>query len=344
MDDKTTTKLLSESMKTPFYKEYFNKKKFESFIDFPTVDKKTIQKNPSLFVNNEFNLNEMIIEKTSGSSGIPLTCYKTKSEQLSLACQLTGLRSEFDKGVDYSRFLEFGGHQIPLLKSSNEKMENLMLSARYINSSMLEYYWNRINTFSPTFIQGFPSILTEMALYALKKNIKINLKNLTYLETRSENLSQYQVKIIEKVFERPVACHYGTKEVWTIAYSCRKGKLHLNEKNVYVECEKAKGASYESDMNELLVTSKVLYAMPFIRYRLGDVGKILNTCECGSKKPVIQVDGRSNEIVHSVNGVKGRMVLSPLKAFLQSNSRIEQIQIEQNSINCFLIRVVGDIY
>ena len=81
--------------------------------------------------------------------------------------------------------------------------------------------------------------------------------------------------------------------------------MHINAEHVYVECLKENGEpAAAGESGELIITDLDNYGMPFIRYRIGDVGMLSDRkCNCGRGLPIMEtVGGRTFDIIVGTNG------------------------------------------
>ena len=62
---------------TEFYKEYHS----AILSDFPVIDKNIIRARQDDFISNKFDKADLITMKTSGSTGIPFTCYQDRNKK-----------------------------------------------------------------------------------------------------------------------------------------------------------------------------------------------------------------------------------------------------------------------
>ena len=88
---------------------------------------------------------------------------------------------------------------------------------------------------------------------------------------------------MEAFFNCKVASQYGCYEVNSIAYECPFHKLHVMTENVYVEIV---------EDNQICITSKHNRVMPFVRYKVGDRGRLCTdkNCSCGSQEPILELE------------------------------------------------------
>ena len=101
-------------------------------------------------------------------------------------------------------------------------------------------------------------------------------------------------QIVES-FGAPVRELYGTHEFGIIAWQCPQADtLHVADDSVIVEVLKDGRAATPGESGEVVITRLHAFAMPFIRYRLGDlVTQGDSPCPCGAPfSTVLTVQGR----------------------------------------------------
>jgi phenylacetate-coenzyme A ligase PaaK-like adenylate-forming protein len=143
-----------------------------------------------------------------------------------------------------------------------------------------------------------------------------------------------QRALMEQAFGCKVYNQYGCREVPNIAWECPQGGLHLCADLVYLESLPADGAP------RLVVTSLTNRLMPFIRYDLGDSGRLLpGGCPCGSPFPLLEMGlCRHNDLIRT----RGGRCLHPscLNALLYGQTRIRQYQWVQGDLDRITLNLV----
>ena len=87
---------------------------------------------------------------------------------------------------------------------------------------------------------------------------------------------------IRETFAAPLYETYGSHECPLIAWECRhSGDLHTCDDGVLVEVLRDGLTAEPGERGEVVVTNLHAYAMPFIRYRIGDVATRAEGCRCG---------------------------------------------------------------
>jgi phenylacetate-CoA ligase len=120
--------------------------------------------------------------------------------------------------------------------------------------------------------------------------------------------------------------------------------LHINTDHVYVEIVDDKGAAVEpGKMGRVIVTDLINYAMPFIRYEIGDYAVVsAETCSCGRNMPLLEkVVGRVADflITKELTKVAG---VSLIERTLTKIQGVKQMQIIQNSLDDIMVNIVPD--
>lgn len=117
-----------------------------------------------------------------------------------------------------------------------------------------------------------------------------------------------------------VSSSYSSEEVGPIGFECKvhPNHYHVVSSNVIVHPSKEEYIQDGVTCNRILVTHLHSYATPFIRYDLGDLGRVSDGCKCGFNGQVItELFGRvSGALCHA----DGRRT-----AFLVQNRKIKEI-------------------
>ena len=109
-------------------------------------------------------------------------------------------------------------------------------------------------------------------------------------------------RILRDVLNCHVTNIYGAREVGHIAMRCPEGNFHINEENLLVEEEEPSNG--KESAGELLVTTLDATIMPFLRYRMGDLGRLARKeCTCGRSLLLLEeLVGRTGEIFRTRDG------------------------------------------
>jgi phenylacetate-CoA ligase len=157
-------------------------------------------------------------------------------------------------------------------------------------------------------------------------------------------LHDWQRRRIEATFGCPVTNRYGCEEVSLIACECEAHRgLHVNADSVLVEVVRDGRPAPPGVPGSVVVTDLSNFAMPLVRYQIGDVGVLTDrACPCGRGLPLLEkVEGREADYVVTADG---RLVsgISLTENFALLVPGVAQIQIVQEEVRHFRFRVVRD--
>ncbi len=196
----------------------------------------------------------------------------------------------------------------------------------------------------PNYLNTYPSVVAELARQALAQK---NAPRFDHVLTAGEVVTEEIRNLCTEAFGAQIVDSYGCQEFGKIAVQCEhaQGRLHICTSNVMVEVlDDNDRQVLPGGTGRVVVTSLYNYAMPFIRYEIGDYVTLADgPCPCGRSGPTIaQVHGRRRNMIVLPNGdrrwVAGR-TLSELSHILaarnlrlvQKTSQLLEIQYEATS-------------
>ena len=152
-----------------------------------------------------------------------------------------------------------------------------------------------LRRFRPDVLGGPASALTRLADAATDED-RLAIRP-RFMTSGSETLTAPMRERITAAFGAPVYENYGCHELGQVAWQCKKtGGLHVCDEGVIAEIIKDGRPALPGEQGELVGTNLYCYAMPFIRYRSGDVvTRGPETCACGRS-------------CSTLSGVLGRML------------------------------------
>jgi phenylacetate-CoA ligase len=189
-----------------------------------------------------------------------------------------------------------------------------------------------LRAFAPTVLYGFAGYFARLAR-ALGGSLRPRM-----VFTSGELLDPATRRTIETGLGAPVLDVYGCTEVKEIAWQCpaREG-YHVNADWLLVEVESGDAGERAG---RLLVTSLYNFAMPLLRYEVGDAGFAMEgRCVCGRGLPLIAPTlGRSVDHVALANGT----LVAPysLTCAVEAIEGMQQYQFVQTQADVVELRVV----
>jgi phenylacetate-CoA ligase len=289
---------------------------------------------------------------TSGSTGAPLRCIRTKMELIAAERNVWRYRNAWGIAATArhtSLVARFGHTSLGRLEPSEPIVKN---SGRH---SKIEFDIDAppepeairvrkvLQQNSPEILLGGMSYLRLFADLILEGKVEPLGSQLKIVESIAEFLDPRDRERMSEAFGCPVVNIYGSRETHVIAYDCPNLNLHVVTDNVIIESIQPENEQLEP---ETVVTSLVFKTMPFIRYNLGDFVSIdLEPCSCGWSSPLLQiVHGRKADMVAGHPAVSGSFLFGALMTrFYRAGFRgIKQFQVVQNAVDRFTLFVVAE--
>lgn len=165
--------------------------------------------------------------------------------------------------------------------------------------------------------------------------------------TSAGTLHPHMREVIERCFRAPVFNRYGSREVGDVACECeRHNGLHVCSPTHHVEILKSDGTPTDAgEVGEVVITSLTNFAMPLVRYRIGDLAAwSAAQCECGRGWPILsEVTGRVTELLFTANGstVSPLTLVHMIGVTSNPGGWIRQFQVVQQRDRSLLVRLVA---
>jgi phenylacetate-CoA ligase len=208
------------------------------------------------------------------------------------------------------------------------------VSAYEYTSAQLDAWAETIRSYRPVLLHGYASVLAELARHVAARRIAMP-RSLLGVYPTAEVLDDAQREIMERAFGCKVFNQYGSREIPNIACECRRGKMHVFSDMVYLESLREDGE------DRLVVTSLTNRLMPFIRYDIGDSGRLLDGgCDCGWPFPLMEMGMcRHNDLIRTRAGKTFHP--SYFNRLLYGLTQVEQYQFVQEAPDRIVLNVVA---
>jgi phenylacetate-coenzyme A ligase PaaK-like adenylate-forming protein len=155
----------------------------------------------------------------------------------------------------------------------------------------------QLNELQPAMLSGYASALGLLAQEQLDGRLNIHP---SIVISSAEPLSPENRSTILQAFGAPPRNNYGCSEGGVMGYECNQGRMHINADWIIFEPVDAGHDPIPDGQlsDRTLITNLANRVMPIIRYELGDrVTLSPEKCTCGITLPVVQVEGRTDEIL-----------------------------------------------
>lgn len=268
---------------------------FEEYAKLPVLTKSDIQVSFKELVTKGTETSTLLLNSTGGSTGMPLNFYQdgnytewADAARLRAWRYMTGVKERELEAVFWGAVRDIGaGITLKQLIYNFLRDGTLALNTFDLDKPTLRRYLKYYNLFKPSVVRGYASSLYYVACYVEKQALRLHKPKAVI--SSSEVLHARMRETIERVFGASVFDSYGCREMSQIAMECEAhAGLHLVYENQYVEIIG----------NDLIVTNLNNYSMPFLRYKVGDMARYIDSspCSCGRYSPrIINLMGRDND-------------------------------------------------
>ena len=328
-----------------YEKANFHPRNFNSFDDLPKIpilEKSTIRLELDTMLPRNVSKNKLICGRTSGTTAFPVKFYRGKTDlSWAIGAELRGYSWAGYKAGD--KLGLFWAYPLERARNFKFKLKELLKRRRLLNvANLSEESMDRfaaiLHRFKPSFIRGYTHSLNLFAAYLLQ-NDRFSI-NPRAIFTVSSTLFPHYRKAIEKAFNCKVHDYYGSNEVGYIAAQCGEHEgLHVSEENIFLEIVDDGEPVNAGEEGEVLVTNLHSYNMPFIRYNIGDSGKMLtDACSCGRELSLMTLEGRNYEYFMNSDGS-----FTSLRDFATvfEDLPISEFQVVQESLDLIVIKIVA---
>lgn len=333
------------SEKVKYYAEKdlnINGNPYDEIKKFPVLYKKEIKTRPEDFVVG--STQHLIVEKSSGSSGVQGQIYLSKDEA-SLSQAIQTLWWEWAGYQFGNRLMQTGmSPNRGLVKS----IKDFLLRTEYVVSYNIteEAAANKLKQLSnKEFDQlgGYASSLYVYASIAERNHIdKLKFKSAI---SWGDKMFPHFKKLIEKQFGAKVYDTYGCTEGFMIAGECSHGSMHIMSPHVYIEILDDQGNRLPAgEIGNVVVTRLDAFAMPLVRYYLGDLAILApreKKCTCGMNFPILEkIIGRDTDIVKT--RTNKFMIVHFFTGILEHIPEIKQFRVIQENLDSMKFEYIKD--
>jgi len=339
---------------SPYYREAFNRyniniNNINDFYRIPLLDKEIIRKEKERLISKNLYKIKFTLLNTGGSTGEPLEFLVSYS-----AGYIDYIHQKFIfEKMGYKKgdkIVAFDGSTIPsflrkkniywITKSNNDlPYGRLSYSSLYLNSDTIKYYVDHFLKFRPSILRGYPSFINDIAEYILEKNIDIPFI-IKGIQLTAECAFDFQIKNIEKAFKTKVFLQYGHSEQCVYAYTKDNTyEYYCSPFYGLVEVLDPHGKQVrKGEIGEIVATSFYNTAMPFIRYKTGDLAWFEGN-ENGIVK-IKKIEGRTQDFVYRKNGEKISITAIVFGQHYRAFRNIKKWQIVQNKMGEITINII----
>lgn len=314
----------------------------EDLKQFPILHKPDINENTDRLVT--VPKERLIPASGSGSSGIQGTVFMDKSAQASQrAMQMLWFEWSGYRAGD--RILQTGmTTNRGIIKALKDQfLRTAYIPAFTLSPDALASVLRQIEKSPRDYLFGYASSLYVLAKLSLE--LKIETIRFKKAVSWGDKLFPHYRKTIQQAFGCETLDTYGCTEGAMIGAECAEGSFHLCVNQCHIEVVDDDGQPVpEGKMGKVLVTRLDNFAMPLIRYYLGDLvetdsAKQVN-CACGRQLPQLKkIIGRDTDIVRTRSGKY--LIVHFFTAIFEHIPQVKQFQVIQKNLDELEIQYIA---
>lgn len=317
----------------------------EDYARLPLLEKRDFSESAAQLLADNADPRRLYTSGSGGSTGVPMR-YKHDHESYEWR-QAAHLRGNMWAGSGLGR-REFHLWGEPMKKAAGLReakrrawhfaLNHFYADAYDLTPALMERCLEEFNRRRPDVLIGYSHSLALFARFAEEKGVA-PWSPRGVIGT-AEKLQPHQREAVERVFRAPMFDRYGCREVMLIASECEEHRgMHLTADNLYVEILVDGRLAEPGETGEVVLTDLHNYAMPFLRYRSGDLATASDRkCPCGRGLPLIEeMCGRTLDILRTPEGRRISGVFVPM--FFKDYAWVEEFQLEQTAIDYIHVRI-----
>ncbi len=311
----------------------------------PLLTKDDIRRNTDRMLSDQADRHRLVPIKTSGSTGVSLKLFMDEtSRQWKRACT-----TRYDMWAGWHL-----GERVGAIWGNPESEQNWrmwlrnLLLVRHVcldtlkmDEDAMSRYHRRLLAKRPTILFGHAHSLYLFALFLKSEGVR-DIRPRGVISTAMV-LHDFERALMEDIFGCKVTNRYGCEEVSLMACECEAHSgLHVNMDSLVFECVDSDGNPVSpGEPGAVVVTDLTNFAMPIIRYKVGDVARMsVKPCSCGRSYPLVEsIEGRIADYIRTPEGqfVSG---ISLTENFAMALEGVKQLQIVQKAFDRLIFRIV----
>jgi phenylacetate-CoA ligase len=263
----------------------------QDIVHLPIISRTEIQEHHSQVISNRFTEKDYVVRTTSGSSGKMLRVLYEKDNLWTRICMYYRCMSMIGY-TPFQKLLYF----LPTPEKTGFTL-GLFRQMGLDPGTPFDEIRKHLLAFRPDIMAIYPSYAVSLGNYLSPDDIRrIGIKAISL---NSEMILARDRAEIERVFNCPTYDEYSSVEIGYIASMCKERRMHGFTDSLVLEIlDDQDNPCQPGEKGNVVLTSLINYAMPFLRYRMGDVASVLDSepCPCGSPFPMLgPVEGRKDD-------------------------------------------------
>lgn len=309
----------------PYYQETLQAAGLDREVKFfkeiwqqvPVLSRKMLQQHEQKLLSRKIprEHGQTNLIQSSGSTGRPVRV--TRTELTNLLWKIFTIREHLWHKRDFSgkmaaiRYAQKGKSEYPGVHARNWGPATHQLTETghsvTLNSNTdiaIQAKW--LMEQDPDYLLTYPSNLSALAKHFLDNGYSLN--KLKEVRSFGEALGSEVRDLCQEAWNVSLVDGYSTQEIGLIAFQCpeRAENYHIQSEINLVEIVNEDGIPCkEGETGRVLVTNLHNFAMPLLRYEVGDFAEVGAACPCGRGLPVLKrILGRVRNMITLPSGQK----------------------------------------
>jgi phenylacetate-CoA ligase len=334
-----------------YYREIFDKlgikpnaiENIDDLQKLPVLSKRDVLENEKSLISSHCK-EKLYTRKTGGSTGMTLHFMKEAKALALNDAVMWRCYKWYDIDIG-DKQVRFWGVPVTSGLRWKEQLKDFILNRIRISafdiseSSCLEYY-KKIKRFKPAYFYGYTTAIYGFCLFMKKAGINLHELNLKAVICTAEKMYPHHLELFKEVFNCPVVDEYGSSETGIISFQCKSGNMHLMSDHLCIEfLDEDSNHVKAGETGRIVVTDLASYAMPLIRYDIGDMGKASDDkCSCGINLPLMEIiEGRKEDFIRTKDG---KLVHAAYLCYTLKDDAVNEFKMYQKDINTIFVQIV----
>ncbi len=329
---------------------YYNGYKGLPLSNFPVVNKAIIKEHQEEFLSSSYKSKKLIEMSTSGSTGMPFTCYQNIEKKKRVNAETLYFNGQAGYEVG-NRFIFLRSLTDKSKKSwwtqwlQNEKLiDTKELEDKKIEEMLADI--KRASSKEPCILVSYASTYDAFAKYFRERGTDmVRGCNICGIISSSEILFDDTRKSMMEAFKCDCFSRYANMENGMLGQDIpeQPNIFVINEADYLIEILKMDKdiPADEGEIGRVVVTDLYNKAMPLIRYDTGDVGAITFVERKGAVKRAISAfGGRKIDMIYDSHG--GRVSPHKISVSFWEFSELKQYQFIQEGRQEYKVKINVD--
>ena len=315
----------------------------------PTITKAEIRQQLPRFVSETYRTRRLVAASTSGSTGQALHFYRLGRYSGVEWAFVMNLWSRVGFGPASWRAVMRGPTVRPTRSGRTwevrPRTREVVFSTYHLTEETMHAYYTALRQGPCKYLHCHPSSACIFAAFLLRHGYPCRLHGVL---ASSESLYPHQRRLLEEAFQCRVYSFFGQSEQVALAGECEvSSAYHIQPEYGIVELLDADGrpVTGEDEVGEIVATGLINRAVPFIRYRTGDLAVLSSEeCSCGRRHRLLKrIEGRAHEYVVTSDGRLVSLTGLMHGQHYEALAHIRQMQVCQTTRGQIEIRIVPDV-